>query len=1131
MKKMIVALLVLVAMLSAAFVPQDAAQKAAENYYKNYAPISDKGNTVQSVIAHEYEGQVTWYGVNFDSGFVIVTADDGLKPIIGYSFKGKLADFDRDGGLAFKEWFGYMDKQVIVARKYAYVDASAQTEWKNINNNVFEKASKNIMVDALVRSHWDQVYPWNDLCPEKDGTWTYVGCVATAASMIMRYHEWPPTGTGSNTNGTTETYSNYNFDYTIMNHDVGIEYGLYPTYWETIDMDAAAILNMAELNFLTGHSFDMSYGTTADGGSGANMTTSANALQSYWYYNTSLANVGTPTDPALIASTIQAELDAKRPWWWAGGVHSFILDGYTDDAEPWYHFNWGWGGYNDGWFQITFLVPDGVGAGGGDGDYTASQIRISCVPNTDEFAANWPMPTGFAGNLANGEDVQLSWNSASGAVSYNVWKAVELGAAVLLANTTATSYNDNDQMAGSFSYYVTAVYSDGESHHTDSYSVTVEPSVNYPITRSFAVEAVGRTSVDLTWLEPFTGFTNFLNDFESGIIPIDWMQKTSTSLPADYKGAKDAPKPPDRSWWKEDELDEMRLLSATDAPHIVFRGEYACIFATSATAHLWLLSPEYSFNADHFFKFWTRFKYGDGIGGTQHQIFSVVSYVGDFSEEATPTTITTIATFDSAIDPANEWESEWNVSLASLAGQTKRVGIMVESHLNDYFTFTIDDILIGSNTGGVADDPTGIAIYRNGSLATTAAPAATSWSDTGFADGDNTYYLRAIYPTGESLASNWITVNIDANPKPDYLEGVLNGTDVELAWYMPYGTPSQWTTLIAPENCTTTIDYLDDTDCAKRRAEFTAEAVGLYYPITIDSIAGGFFEWDDDLWGTSNTFVIRLWEGHPYDGTGTLLFESGTLTATAGEVYSIATDQPYVLNDEWNVEVEALDAVTGHPSTLAGPSTGGINCYFFYTLEDSYNYYVSSGGAPLSYCLMAYTTGSDPTDTFKSAWSSTDASYAKKPMIDNSGRLVENPVVSSKAIDTYNVYRDGGYIGTTSTLTYTDIPAAAGDYDYYVTAAYTSPVGESAASNIITMLNVPGTGGAVTPAVPANVVTSISGSDIVVDWDVSADATGYDVYSSDDPYGTFTLVASVGTNQYTVAASQAKLFYYIIATN
>ena len=81
------------------------------------------------------------------------------------------------------------------------------------------------------------------------------------------------------------------------------------------------------------------------------------------------------------------------------------------------------------------------------------------------------------------------------------------------------------------------------------------------------------------------------------------------------------------------------------------------------------------------------------------------------------------------------------------------------------------------------------------------------------------------------------------------------------------------------------------------------------------------------------------------------------------------------------------------------------------------------------------------------------------------------------------------------------------------------------------VINGTPSGGPIIPEVPANIVTSISGTDLVVDWDVSADATGYDVYSSDDPYGTFTFVTSVGTNQYTVAADQAKLFYYIVATN
>lgn len=69
------------------------------------------------------------------------------------------------------------------------------------------------------------------------------------------------------------------------------------------------------------------------------------------------------------------------------------------------------------------------------------------------------------------------------------------------------------------------------------------------------------------------------------------------------------------------------------------------------------------------------------------------------------------------------------------------------------------------------------------------------------------------------------------------------------------------------------------------------------------------------------------------------------------------------------------------------------------------------------------------------------------------------------------------------------------------------------------------------PGVPSNVVTSVSGSDFVIDWDVAADATSYDVYSSDDPYGTFTIEANVEINQYVVPADTAKKFYYIVGKN
>ncbi|MDY0016324.1 MAG: C25 family cysteine peptidase [Candidatus Delongbacteria bacterium] len=71
----------------------------------------------------------------------------------------------------------------------------------------------------------------------------------------------------------------------------------------------------------------------------------------------------------------------------------------------------------------------------------------------------------------------------------------------------------------------------------------------------------------------------------------------------------------------------------------------------------------------------------------------------------------------------------------------------------------------------------------------------------------------------------------------------------------------------------------------------------------------------------------------------------------------------------------------------------------------------------------------------------------------------------------------------------------------------------------------------VVPGVPSNVTASVSGTNIVIDWNVSANATSYDVYSSDNPYGTFTFVTNVATNQYITTYTATRKFYYIVAKN
>ena len=65
---------------------------------------------------------------------------------------------------------------------------------------------------------WGQGSPYNNMCPtQSDGTHYYVGCVATAATQIMRYHSYPEHGSGTKTitvNGQSVTadFGNTTYD-------------------------------------------------------------------------------------------------------------------------------------------------------------------------------------------------------------------------------------------------------------------------------------------------------------------------------------------------------------------------------------------------------------------------------------------------------------------------------------------------------------------------------------------------------------------------------------------------------------------------------------------------------------------------------------------------------------------------------------------------------------------------------------------------------------------------------------------------------------------------------------------------------------------------------------------------------
>jgi hypothetical protein len=193
----------------------------------------------------------------------------------------------------------------------------------------------------LLSTKWNQGQYYNASCPvDAEGTDGHVpvGCVAVAMAQVMKYHNYPVTGTGSHSYshpvyGTLSA----NFGATTYN------WASMPDSLSKYDSDVATLL------YHVGVSVEMDY--TPDQ-SGAYMSDAAYALETYFKYSNSLSYVWKSSYSTDEWTTIlRTEIDNKRPILYSGhgtGGHAFVCDGYS--GSDYFHFNWGWGGSEDNYF-------------------------------------------------------------------------------------------------------------------------------------------------------------------------------------------------------------------------------------------------------------------------------------------------------------------------------------------------------------------------------------------------------------------------------------------------------------------------------------------------------------------------------------------------------------------------------------------------------------------------------------------------------------------------------------------------------------------------------------------------------------------------------------------------------------
>lgn len=284
--------------------------------------------------------------------FVIVSADERMYDVLGYSNNGSFSIDEVPDGLLF-----ILDKY---NRQYEIV--------KELEGSVTEtsKETKNVKpINPLLSTKWGQGNPYWLQCPQYSDAYCVSGCVATAMAQVMAYHKYPENGQGGSLSYTTGKlgifqYMNFNSQHFDWNKIQDTYIGYYDENGEihrvperSEDEDNA----VAKLIHACGVSVFMDYD---NGISGAYPFDIPYALIHYFGYNPNIyfadKDYYTSSD---WNNLILTELNAKRPILYGGsgslGGHRFVLDGVDSNGR--YHFNFGWSGHNDGYFELDALSP------------------------------------------------------------------------------------------------------------------------------------------------------------------------------------------------------------------------------------------------------------------------------------------------------------------------------------------------------------------------------------------------------------------------------------------------------------------------------------------------------------------------------------------------------------------------------------------------------------------------------------------------------------------------------------------------------------------------------------------------------------------------------------------------------
>nr|WP_315453465.1 C10 family peptidase [uncultured Prevotella sp.] len=290
--------------------------------YINNPKLSNDTPKTRSSQANEQPAYYIFTNPN-DKKFVIISGESKLNELVGYG--DKMTENPNDQPPYFKLFLKEYERVVKEVRS----KATATTPQRPIKRKV----------EPLLTCKWSQYDPFNKYTPLSNGQHTPTGCVATATAQVMFYNKWP---------------KNRPQDYIASTGDDAKKS---TTYWwdemknTTNEMRAEQSRQaVGVLMYDIGKAVHMRYYIK---GSDSNLQRACNALRDKFDYTVRYLDKNfLPANDFL--NEVMQEISDGYPVLVVGGPHAFVYDGY--DEQGLIHTNWGWGGENDGYFDINIVT-------------------------------------------------------------------------------------------------------------------------------------------------------------------------------------------------------------------------------------------------------------------------------------------------------------------------------------------------------------------------------------------------------------------------------------------------------------------------------------------------------------------------------------------------------------------------------------------------------------------------------------------------------------------------------------------------------------------------------------------------------------------------------------------------------